>query len=252
MERNVNKSLKIILILFAMIVVTLVSFSGGFVAGHLMPRGSQASVRPVQITQPIPTPSDAQQSATPEEFQTLFKPFWEAWNLVHEEYVDQPVDDIKLMRGAIKGMMESLGDQHTTYMDPQAFLDANADLAGEYEGIGAYVDTTNDYLTVISPIPGSPAEKVGLKPGDRIVAIDGEDMTGVDPELARRKVLGPAGSVVKLSIAREGESRLLEIEITREKIIIKSASGKMLDNNIAYIHITTFGDKTTPELTDTL
>jgi C-terminal peptidase prc len=89
-------------------------------------------------------------------------------------------------------------------------------------------------------------------PGDKIVKINGEDMTGVEPELARRKVLGPAGSVVKLSIAREGESKLLEFEITRQKIVIKSASGKMLDNNIAYIQVTTFGDKTKPELLETL
>ena len=249
-----NKSLKTILIVLAVIVVALSSFSGGFFVGHLMPLGGQLSggSMPIHVAPANPTQSAAQESATPEEFQTLFKPFWEAWNLVHENYVDQPVDDLKLMRGAITGMMEALGDKHSTYMDPQTFTDANADLSGEYEGIGAYVDTTNDYLTVISPIPGSPAEKMGIKPGDKIVEIDGEDMTGVEPELARRKVLGPAGSVVKLSIAREGESKFLEFEIKREKIVIKSASGKMLDNNIAYIQVTTFGDKTTPELLETL
>jgi carboxyl-terminal processing protease len=253
LETNVNKSLKTILIALAVIVVALASFSGGFFVGHLMPLGGQFSGGPIQVVpQANPTQSAAQETATPQEFQTLFKPFWEAWNLVHQDYVDQPVDDLKLMRGAITGMMESLGDKHSTYMDPQTFTDANADLAGEYEGIGAYVDTTTDYLTVISPIPGSPAEKMGIMPGDKIVKINGEDMTGVQPELARRKVLGPAGSVVKLSIAREGESQLLEFEIKREKIVIKSASGKMLDNNVAYIQITTFGDKTTQELTDTL
>jgi carboxyl-terminal processing protease len=254
LEINMNKSLKTILIVLAVIVVALSSFSGGFFVGHLVPLGGQLSggAMPIQIAPANPTQSAAQESATPEEFQTLFKPFWEAWNLVHQDYVDQPVDDLKLMRGAITGMMESLGDKHSTYMDPQTFTDANADLSGEYEGIGAYVDTTNDFLTVISPIPGSPAEKMGIMPGDKIVKINGEDMTGVEPELARRKVLGPAGSVVKLSIAREGESKLLEFEITRQKIVIKSASGKMLDNNIAYIQVTTFGDKTKPELLETL
>lgn len=247
-----SKPLKIFLIVFAMIVVALSSFSGGFVAGHLTPLGGRVSASPIQFPQANPTPSAAQEAATPAEFQTLFKPFWEAWNLVHEEYVDQPVDDLKLMRGAISGMMQSLGDQHSTYMDPQAFTDANADLTGEYEGIGAYVDTTNDYLTIVSPFPGSPAEKIGLKPNDKIVKINGEDMTGVDPELARQKVLGPAGTVVRLSIARQGEPGLLEFEITREKITIKSVNGKMLDNNIAYIRIAMFGDKTTQELTDAL
>jgi carboxyl-terminal processing protease len=137
-------------------------------------------------------------------------------------------------------------------MDPQTYQDANAGLAGQYEGIGAWVDTTADYLTIISPIPGSPAEKVGLQPGDKIVAIDGEDMTGVDAELARQKVLGPAGSTVKLTVARVGLSDTLDFTITREKIVVKSASGKMLDNGVGYVQITTFGDKTTPELRATL
>jgi carboxyl-terminal processing protease len=137
-------------------------------------------------------------------------------------------------------------------MDPTTFTQANQSLSGAYEGIGAYVDTGGDYLTITSPIPGSPAEKVGLRPGDIIVKIDNEDMTGVDPEVARQHVLGPAGSVVHLSIAREGEADLLEFDVTRDKIVIKSASGKMLDNGVAYVQVTTFGDNTTQELTDAL
>jgi carboxyl-terminal processing protease len=148
--------------------------------------------------------------------------------------------------------MDSLGDQHSSYMDPKTFKDANDGLAGEYEGIGAWVDPTADYLTIISPIPGSPAEEVGLKPGDKIIAIDGEDMTGIDTELVRQRVLGPAGSTVVLTVAREGEAEPLDFTITREKIVIKSASGEMLENNIGYVQITTFGDKTTPELRATL
>jgi carboxyl-terminal processing protease len=180
--------------------------------------------------------------------QALFAPFWEAWNLVHENYVDQPVDDLVLMRGAISGMMEALGDKHSSYMDPQDFEDANGSLEGEYEGIGAYVDSTTEFLTITSPMPGSPAEKAGLKPGDQVVAIDGEDMTGITAEAARLRVLGPAGTVVHLTIFREGENDLLEFDVTREKITIDSSTGKMLDGGIAYVQVTTFGEKTTPEL----
>jgi carboxyl-terminal processing protease len=179
---------------------------------------------------------------------TLFQPFWEAWNIVHDEYVDQPVDDVALMQGAIRGMMDALGDDHSSYMDPQTYESANESLSGEYEGIGAWVDTTADYLTIISPIPGSPAESVGLEPGDKIIAIDGDDMTGIDAELVRQRVLGPAGSTVVLTVAREGESEPLDFSITRDKIVIKSATGEMLENNIGYVQITTFGDRTTPEL----
>jgi carboxyl-terminal processing protease len=249
-EEFVNKTLKTILTVLAVILIAVASFAGGFISGHLLPFAGQ--LPDLQTGSLASTPSADQQATTPQDLQSLFKPFWEAWNIIHDQYVDQPVDNVKLMQGAINGMMQSLGDEHSTYMDPQTFKDANADLAGAYEGIGAYVDTTNDYLTVTSPIPGSPAEKAGLKPGDKIIGIDGVDMTGVQPELARRKVLGPAGSMVKLTIARQGEDAPLDFEITRAKITIDSVTGKMLDNKVAYIQITTFGDKTTPELLDTL
>jgi carboxyl-terminal processing protease len=235
------------------IIMLLGSFSGGFLVGHFVPSQAGAS-QPlfVSTSEPAPTVSPQQQSTTPDELDTLFQPFWEAWNIVHDSYVDQPVDDLLLMQGAIRGMMDALGDEHSSYMDPKTYEDANAGLTGEYEGIGAWVDTTADYLTIISPIPGSPAEEVGLEPGDKIIGIDGEDMTGIDAELVRQRVLGPAGSSVVLTIAREGEPEALEFSITRDKIVVKSASGEMLENGIGYVQITTFGDKTTPELRATL
>lgn len=242
-----NKTLKYIFVVLVVIVVALGSFAGGFVTGHVLPLVGIPGL-PDPVSYAPPTASPDQQSATPSEFQTLFSPFWEAWNLVHDNYVDQPVDDIALMRGAISGMMNALGDQHSTYMSPKDFADANSSLAGEYEGIGAYVDTTTEFLTITSPIPGSPAERAGLLSGDQIVAIDGKDMTGIDAEIVRTKVLGPANTLVHLTVLRDGEDKLLEFDVTREKIIMKSSSGKMLDSGIAYIQITTFGDKTTPEL----
>lgn len=247
-----NKTLKTILLVLFVLVVAVGSFAGGFATGHMLPFKGLPGVPLPQTEALPPTASPQQQSATPEEMQALFSPFWEAWNLVHANYVDQPVDDVALMRGAIRGMMEALGDEHTSYMTPEDYKQANEGLEGEYEGIGAYVDTTTKYLTITTPIPGSPAEKAGLLPGDQIVAIDGEDMTGIDAELARLRVLGPAGSIVRLTIAREGASELLEFEITRARITIASASGEMLENDIAYVQVTTFGSKTTPELLATL
>lgn len=244
-----NRTLRGILISFAILIVVSGAFSGGFLVGHFLPDFSRETQAPI-FSSPItpPTPSQEQVESTPEELQTLFNPFWEAWNIVHEDYVDQPVDNTLLMQGAIRGMMEALGDEHSSYMDPQAFENAHSGLSGEYEGIGAWVDTRADYLTIISPIPGSPAEAAGLKPDDKIIAVDGEDMTGIDAELVRQRVLGPAGSTVVLTIAREDESEPFDVTITRGKIVIKSATGEMLDNGIGYVQITTFGDRTTPEL----
>jgi len=238
----VSKSLKIAIGLILGLILLAGAFSGGFLTATFMPLSRNTDLPPL-----VSSPSPEMQTATPDALQTLFQPFWETWNLVHSQYVDQPVDDVALMRGAISGMLAALGDKHTSYMNPDEYKQANESLAGEYEGIGAYVDTSTDYLTVISPIPGSPAEAAGLRSGDKIIAIDGKDMTGIDAELARKQVLGPAGSIVTLTVLR-GEETPFDVKITRARIVIKSAEGKMLENDIAYVQVTTFGDKTTAEL----
>jgi carboxyl-terminal processing protease len=248
----VNKTLQIILLGLIGVALLLGGFSGGFVVGHLLPLGDRPGPNSGAPFLATPTVSPETQTTTPQDLQTLFKPFWEAWQIIHAQFVDQPVDDTKLMEGAIRGMMESLGDEHSTYMDPQTYKDANAQLSGSYEGIGAYVDTTGTYLTITSPMVGSPAEKAGLEPGDQIIGVNHEDVTGIDPELVRLRVIGPAGTTVHLTIQRRSAAAPLEIDVTRAKIDVPSSSGKMLDGGIAYVQVTTFGDNTTQELTDTL
>jgi carboxyl-terminal processing protease len=251
LEALVNKTVATIAGLFVAVILLVGAFSGGFIVGHLLPAGGTLPV----VSDLIPFasgPSSEQQAATPAELQTLFAPFWEAWNIVHDQYVDQPVDDVTLMQGAIRGMMDALGDEQTFYMEPRVYESETSSLQGSYEGIGAYVDTDGEYLTIVSPIEGSPADAAGLKPGDKVIAIDGEDMTGVAPEEARLKVLGPDGTTVTLTVAREGEQRPLEFSITRAKIVIRSAEGRMLEDGIGYVDINTFGDKTTTELRQAL
>ena len=243
-----NKAIKIILGIFASVTLLAGAFAGGFIVGHLMPATAPLPFTDVIPQWEPPTVTVEQQEATPSELQTLFVPFWEAWNIVHERFVDQPIDDVALMRGAIRGMMDALGDKQTFYMDPIVYESETSSLSGEYEGIGAYVDLDGEFLTIISPIEGSPAEAAGLKPGDEIIAIDGEDMTGSTPEEVRQRVLGPAGTEVKLTITRAGESEPLEFLITRARIVVPSVTGEMREDGIAYIDINTFGDKTTSEL----
>ena len=243
-----NKAIKIILGIFASVIFLAGAFAGGFIVGHLMPATAPLPFTDVIPQLEPPTVTVEQQEATPSELQTLFVPFWEAWNIVHERFVDQPIDDVALVRGAIRGMMDALGDKQTFYMDPIVYESETSSLAGEYEGIGAYVDLDGEFLTIISPIEGSPAEAAGLKPGDAIIAIDGEDMTGSTPEEVRQRVLGEAGTEVKLTVSREGESEPLEFRITRARIVVPSVTGEMREDGIAYIDINTFGDKTTGEL----
>lgn len=231
--------------LMVLAAVAVGAFSGGFIAGWLVPQ-SPSNLLPKALTTAIPqnsSPDDAAKSTD-----ELFVPFWEAWKIVNQQYVDQPVDQEQLMRGAIRGMVAGLGDQHSSYMDPEEYRQANLPMDGEYEGIGAWVDTTGAYLRIIEPMPGSPAEKAGLRPGDEVIRINGEDMTGIDGSLVLRRVLGPGGTQVTLTIRRESETEPFDVSITRAKIDVPSVESRMLDNQIAYVHLFSYGEKTTTEL----
>ena len=185
------------------------------------------------------------------DLESLFAPFWESWDLLHYYYVDQPLDDNALMEGAIRGMIGALNDPHTRYADPAEYQEEVESSAGEYQGIGAYVDVTGDYVKVSSTIPGSPAEEAGLRTGDLVIALNGEDVTGIDPSVVLQDIRGPEGTSVRLTIRREGVDPF-DVDIVRRKIETASVEGKMLESGIAYISMSQFGDNTTSELRNAL
>jgi len=249
---NQNHTGRTILIILLALFLLAGAFSGGLIAGWLIPSTSEiTSITdiPSAITEGTQTASETSEAS---DLEKLFKPFWESWDIIHNQYVDQPVDDLKLMQGAIRGMIDALGDEHSGYMDPEEFKQANMPLEGSYTGIGAWVDTTGDYLTIVSPMPGSPAEEAGLLPGDEIIAIDGEDVTSTGPSIVLQSVLGPEGTTVVLKIHRPDTSETMEFSIIREKIEIPSIESKMLDENIAYIYLSTFGESTSDDLKQAL
>ena len=179
-----NKDIRTCLIIGISIIILAAVFLAGTGVGYFIPRlvGENTALLDNQDCPPCPelvtTESECPECPyldpsgdAPEEYQELFAPFWETWQIVHEEYVDQPVDDLNLMRGAIEGMLSSLGDKHTSYMTPDEFKQANESLEGEYEGIGAWVDITGNYVEIISPMRNSPADKAGLQPKDKVIAI---------------------------------------------------------------------------------
>ncbi|OGO11287.1 MAG: hypothetical protein A2Y53_03410 [Chloroflexi bacterium RBG_16_47_49] len=231
-----NRGLNKILIGCVVVVLLLGCSALGFTLGRFSNSLTESS--PFS-TSTISTPASSNDE--------LFKPFWEAWQIVHDQYLVQPVDEEKMMRGAIRGMMDSLGDPHSAYMDPVEYSDATAPLEG-YSGIGAWVNTEGEYLTITEPMKGSPSETAGLKSGDQIIAIDGVDMTNTLPELARQKVLGEVGTQVVLTVVREGVELPFDITITRAKITIPSTEYRMLDNDLAYIRLNAFSDTTGEEI----
>jgi len=239
MKSNLSKYI-VILVLALIIVVG--SFSGGFIAGQAFPLLKKTSTAATPANPSVTSNSNSGS----ENLDQLFAPFWETWNYVNEQFVDQPVDHTLMMRGAISGMLASLGDKHTSY--PVMYEQQNAPLQGEYEGIGAWVDVTGEYVIIISAMPGSPAEEAGLKPDDQIRGVDGEDMTGIQGDLVLRRILGEAGTPVILTVYRKSNDTTFDVTIVREKITIPSVTGEMLDNGIAYVQLVNFGEKTTQDL----
>lgn len=178
-----------------------------------------------------------------------FKVFWEAWGITQQNFVDpKALDPLRMTRGAIKGMLDSLGDPHTGYVDPQLYKFEQADLEGAFNGIGAQVGIQNRRLTVIAPMEGSPAEKAGIRPGDLILQIDGKDTTGMSVAEAVSKIRGQRGTKVKLSLLHEGDKRPTEVEIVRDQIKLPSTSLKILPGNIGYVRLAFFSEKVKDEL----
>jgi carboxyl-terminal processing protease len=240
-----SNSVKTLLILIIAAILLGGAFSGGILIGAALPARAASSLPFKEWIQQSP----AVQAASDEpDREKLFKPFWQAWELMHKYYVDQPMDDLLLMQGAIRGMLDSVGDPHTAYMNPEEYRQTNTSLLGKYEGIGAYVDIRGDYLKIISPMPGSPAEKAGLRPGDTVIKVDGDDMTGVNGNLVLSRILGPAGTDVTLTIVRDGENEPFDVTITRAAIKVASVESEMLDDDIAYINILTYGDETAKDV----
>ncbi|MFM8322377.1 MAG: S41 family peptidase [Chloroflexota bacterium] len=230
--------------------------SAGFVAGRMytgQPAAGQAELPALPGIQDLEIGPPGSDTQMPADAEALFQPFWQAWNLIVQSYVDQPVNKTVLMRGAIKGMFDALGDEHSSYMDPQMFEQSTTRLDGsEYEGIGAWVDVSGSYLKIISPMPDSPAEKAGLKANDEVIAIDGEDMTGKDGEYARQHVLGPRGTIVRLTIRREGVAEPFDVEVERGAIVVPTITYEMREDGLGYIQLLIFGDDTAADLENAL
>lgn len=152
-----------------------------------------------------------------------FNLFWEVWDELKKDYVDKDkLNEKEMFYGALEGLVASVGDPYTVFMDPKSSLQFEEDLSGTFEGIGAEIGIRKEILTIIAPLAGTPADKAGLKSGDKIYAINGEATVGMSIDEAVNKIRGPKGTDVTLSISREGNGVAKDVVITRGIIVVKS------------------------------
>lgn len=169
---------------------------------------------------------------------------WDAWEIVKEQYVDQPVDEHNLLYGAISGVVNSMNDSHSNYFTPEVNNDFMQELSGTFFGIGAEIALKNNKLQVVSPLSGSPAEKAGLRPNDYIIKIDGVSTEKMLLNEAVNKIRGPIDTVVTLTIYRNGDKDTRDIPVTRGEIKIESVSWKLEKGNVANIKLKYFNEDT--------
>jgi len=174
------------------------------------------------------------------------KTLTEILSLIQSNYVDD-VNSKELIYGAVKGMLETL-DPHSSFMPPEAFKEMQVETHGSFGGLGIEITVKDRFLTVVAPIEGTPADRAGIQPGDRIVKIEGQitkDLTLLD---AVRKLRGPKGSKVTISILREGSPELMDVTLVREVIEVKSVRSKDLGDGIYYVRLASFQERTSKDL----
>jgi carboxyl-terminal processing protease len=173
-----------------------------------------------------------------------FNLYFEVWNSIKDNHVDKnKIKDRDLFYGSLEGLTGATNDPYTIFMNPELTKEFYEDLSGTFEGIGAEIGMRNEIVTVIAPLDGMPAQKAGLRAGDKIYAIDGESALGLTVNEAVKRIRGEKGTEVTLTIIR-GENKPLDITIVRDMIFVASVKSEMLADNIYYIKISNFNDDT--------
>jgi carboxyl-terminal processing protease len=183
-----------------------------------------------------------------------FKPFWEAWDVLHEHYVDQSaLDPTKLTYGATRGLVDAVGDTgHTRFLTPEEVQASHQSLSGSITGIGARMAQVDSRFVIQSVVPGSPAEKAGLRAGDAVLAVDGDTVDGKTLDQVVQSIRGTAGTSVRLQIQREGAA-VFDLSIVRAEISVPAVSWAMIPGSkIADIRIEEFSKGVTDDLTSAL
>lgn len=206
----------------------------GAVAGALTTMQLQATARSAMSPLPL---EDMQQLAA-------------VFDLVKRSYVE-PVDEKKLIRDAIGGMVSGL-DPHSAYFEGQAFKEFREGISGKFTGVGIQIEMDDGLVKVVSPIEGSPAFRAGLQTGDLITRIDDTMVKGLNMDQAIKRMRGPSGTKVVLTVFRKADNRTFPVTIIREEIKTKSVRSKVVEPGYAWIRINQFQEPTLRDFTEQL
>ncbi|HNT73968.1 MAG TPA: S41 family peptidase [Anaerolineae bacterium] len=243
-------------------ILVLTAFGGGLFIGRVTAlRGIQPAACPppslsqepiAEKTQAIPEEQyGMQEMQLSEDFD--YKTLESVLNLLDEQFYGEIPDGKTLAYGAIRGMLLTLDDPYTSFIDPEITAVLNEDASGSFEGIGAMVTMRADgYLEVASLMPGQPAEAAGVLPGDIILAVGDQSLVGLGLYEAISYIRGPAGTEAVLEIARSGEPESLIITVVRASIEIQVVESKMLEDGIAYVALAEFDASATEKLQEAL
>ena len=196
----------------------------------------------------------ATEPGTPPSQGEAFQPFWDTYNAISDRYAGGDVDRTKVVQGAIRGMIQALGDPYSAYLTSDEYRDTLLGISGQFEGIGAEIATEGSdgtegcsplgstcRLVVTKPIAGSPADMAGVKVGDVVVLVDGAALDGLTVDAARDRIRGPKGSVVSLTLRRSGAP--IQLTITRDVVQTTEVESRVLaDGTVGYIGLAGFSD----------
>ena len=231
----------------AIVVVALLAGGALFMSGYTM--GRQTATEP----------------GTPVSEDAAFRPFWDTYHTITDRYAGGTVDREALVQGAIRGMIDALGDPYSSYLTSKEYHDSLQGISGEFEGIGAEIATqatdgtqgcatlsADCRLVIVAPIAGSPAAKADLRTGDLILAVDGVPLDGLTVDGARERIRGPKGSVVTLTVQR-GKAAPFPLEITRDVILQEEVESRdYASGTIGYVRLNGFSDRGATEVADAL
>ena len=192
-------------------------------------------------------PPDNVSSEAAPDFQLMA----EAWNTIHESYVDRPaVQDQPLTYGAIGGMVDALGDTgHSRFLSPDMVQQEHEFTSGQFEGIGAYVEMKDGHVVIVAPMDGSPAQRAGLQPGDTILKVDGEDVSGLPIDQVIQRIMGPAGTSVTLTVLTPDTGQTRDVTLVRAQITLQNVVWQQLPGTqVAHVRIVAFSQGVTQDL----